>query len=70
MKCVFCKSTTNVRKAPAYMKAGYWIRESRVFTITTCDSDRPWAERSFDSPFRDKDMIHLYKETLNNNGIL
>jgi hypothetical protein len=48
------------------MKAGYWIKESRVFTINTCDQDRNLADESFDNPFRDKDMIYLYKETLRN----
>lgn len=64
MRCVFCGSVTNVGRAPAYMKAGYWIRESRVFTVNTCERDRQWADSSFDEPFRDRDVIHLYKETI------
>lgn len=71
MKCVFCaEHAEGVQKTLAYCKGGRYIRESRVFKIDVCDRDRKEAEQSFETPFRDIEMINLYKRTLRNGKIL
>lgn len=64
MRCVFCRSTNNIRRAPAYAKGGRLIKDSRVFTIHTCEQDAEVAEISFDNPFTDDQMIKLYRESI------
>lgn len=64
MHCVFCRTSNKLVRQPVRSAPGKHIKEGRIAFVNVCESDIPTAEYSIDVPFSDRELINLYKTTI------